>query len=81
MEYQSRFYSFFYLCLARYPAYLENLNRYTLDEVKLIFNNTQSVLCLIFRVMGNRFMLLGQLNAAASPLSQDQVQKLQGLVK
>jgi len=30
--------------------------------------------------MGNRFMLLGQLNAAASPLSQDQVQKLQGLV-
>jgi len=30
--------------------------------------------------MGNRFMLLGQLNAAASPLSQEQVQKLQGLV-
>jgi len=30
--------------------------------------------------MGNKFMLLGQLNAAASPLSQEQVQKLQGLV-
>ena len=33
-----------------------------------------------FQGMGKRFMLLGQLNAAASPLSQDQVQKLQGFV-